>query len=106
LPLFFFFFGAGGWELITLYRGAVGVTVTRNYLHDFLFVGVRCGADTGYIMDCHLNNITYNYIWNPEIYSTNFTDVNNAGIYTCTHFFNPGEALPGCECINVGLYYT
>jgi len=29
----------GGWELISLYRGATGVTVTNNYLHDFTVCG-------------------------------------------------------------------
>jgi len=32
---------AGGWELITLYRGAVGVTVTNNYFAQLFVHGVR-----------------------------------------------------------------
>jgi len=73
----------------------VGVTVTNNYLHDFLFTGVRCGADVGTVMDCHHNNITNNFIYNPPEYSRSVTDVNNAGIYTVTHWYNPGTPTQG-----------
>jgi len=38
---------AGGFELVTLYRGATGVLFTNNYLHDFMFAGVRCGVTSG-----------------------------------------------------------
>jgi len=37
-----------------------------------------------------MNNFTNNFIDNPWWYSSSYTDVNHAGIYFCTHFFNPG----------------
>jgi len=80
----------GGFELITLYRGATGVTVTNNYLHDYMFVGIRCGADFGYQFDCYMNNFTNNLITNPWWYSSSVTDVNNAGILHVHTLFNPG----------------
>lgn len=80
------------WEGITLFRGSVGVTVRNNEISNYLFDGIRCGADTGYVMDCHLNLIAYNFMTNPASYVDGTSDVNHAGIYFCTHWFNPGEA--------------
>lgn len=87
------------WEGITLFRGSVGVTVRNNELNDFLFVGIRCGADTGYVMDCHLNVLAYNFMTNPGKYVEEVTEVNHAGIYFCTHWFNPGEAPTPCPAL-------
>lgn len=70
----------GHWELITIYRGAVGVTIRNNYLHGFQFVAIRCGARVSEVMDCHHNVIANNLIWNPPNYpDSSITDDNNAG---------------------------
>jgi len=37
----------GGWELISLYRGATGVTVTNNYLHGLHILAVAAGPTLG-----------------------------------------------------------
>lgn len=76
----------GHWELITIYRGAVGVTIRNNYLHHFEFVGIRCGARVAEVMDCHHNYIGYNLIWNPPGYpESSITAVDNAGMISVFH---------------------
>eukprot|EP00475_Leptophrys_vorax_P016951 TRINITY_DN23467_c0_g2_i2.p1 TRINITY_DN23467_c0_g2~~TRINITY_DN23467_c0_g2_i2.p1 ORF type:complete len:471 (+),score=-1.24 TRINITY_DN23467_c0_g2_i2:23-1414(+) len=75
---------------IVLYNGAVGVTVTNNYVHDFVFTGIRCGADVSYQGDCMLSRISRNLVVNRR--SNSNGDYDSAGIYWCTHWFNPGNS--------------
>ncbi|CAI5964960.1 unnamed protein product, partial [Closterium sp. NIES-64] len=78
---------------IILLNGAVGVMVRRNYIHDFLFAGIRCGADVHNQGDCMLTTISNNLI---VASGRNMSgDQDAAGIYYCTHFFNPGNVA---EC--------
>ncbi|CAI5464568.1 unnamed protein product [Closterium sp. Yama58-4] len=78
---------------IILLNGAVGVLVRRNYIHDFLFAGIRCGADVHNQGDCMLTTISNNLI---VASGRNMSgDQDAAGIYYCTHFFNPGNVA---EC--------
>ncbi|CAI7790360.1 unnamed protein product [Closterium sp. NIES-53] len=74
---------------IVLHRGAVGITVTNNFVHNFIFAGIRCGADVHYSGDCMLTRIN----WNRVVASGRNTngDHDAAGIYYCTHWFNPGN---------------
>ncbi|GJP72360.1 hypothetical protein CLOP_g3102, partial [Closterium sp. NIES-67] len=78
---------------ITLLNGAVGVMVRRNYIHDFLFAGIRCGADVHNQGDCMLTTISNNLIVASGLNMSGDRDA--AGIYYCTHFFNPGNVA---EC--------
>lgn len=84
---------AGSWELVTLYRGAVGVRIQNNYFHNYIFTAIRCGADVGYVMDCHQTWIGNNYIY-AKPFRTLTGD--SAGIYFCTHWFNPGMVPYPC----------
>ncbi|GJP45545.1 hypothetical protein CLOM_g4927 [Closterium sp. NIES-68] len=78
---------------IVLYRGAVGVTVRNNYIHDFLFAGIRCGADVSFQGDCMLTTISNNLV---VATARNMSgDQDAAGIYYCVHWFNPGNVA---EC--------
>ncbi|CAI7850807.1 unnamed protein product [Closterium sp. NIES-54] len=78
---------------IILLNGAVGVMVRRNYIHDFLFAGIRCGADVHNQGDCMLTTISNNLI---VASGRNMSgDQDAAGIYYCTHYFNPGNVA---EC--------
>ncbi|CAI5509892.1 unnamed protein product [Closterium sp. Naga37s-1] len=74
---------------IVLYRGAVGVKVFRNYVHDFIFAGIRCGADVHFAGDCMMTNVSNNLVV-AKGRNTN-GDHDAAGIYYCTHWFNPGN---------------
>ncbi|CAI6008059.1 unnamed protein product [Closterium sp. NIES-65] len=75
---------------IVLHRGAVGVTVTNNYIHDYIFAGIRCGADVHYSGDCMLTRINSNLVISS---GRNLNgDYDSAGIYYCTHWFNPGNS--------------
>ncbi|CAI5991598.1 unnamed protein product [Closterium sp. NIES-64] len=74
---------------IVLYRGAVGVKVFRNYVHDFIFAGIRCGADVHFSGDCMMTNVSNNLVV-AKGRNTN-GDHDAAGIYYCTHWFNPGN---------------
>ncbi|GJP41963.1 hypothetical protein CLOM_g1574 [Closterium sp. NIES-68] len=74
---------------IVLYRGAVGVKVYRNYVHDFIFAGIRCGADVHFAGDCMMTNVSNNLVI-AKGRNTN-GDHDAAGIYYCTHWFNPGN---------------
>ncbi|GJP38038.1 hypothetical protein CLOM_g22473 [Closterium sp. NIES-68] len=102
----------GAWELIYLYRGTIGATVRNNFLHDYLFAGFRCsvavptknraarcssavplsiswecGADVHFAWDCVLTTVAHNFVFSPQ--KKNLTG-DSAGIYFCTHWFNPG----------------
>ncbi|CAI5521470.1 unnamed protein product [Closterium sp. Naga37s-1] len=78
---------------IVIYRGAVGVTVRNNYVHDYLFAGIRCGADVSLQGDCMLSTISNNLI---VATARNMSgDQDAAGIYYCVHWFNPGNVA---EC--------
>ncbi|CAI5931949.1 unnamed protein product [Closterium sp. NIES-65] len=78
---------------IVIYRGAVGVTVRNNYVHDYLFAGIRCGADVSLQGDCMLSTISNNLV---VATARNMSgDQDAAGIYYCTHWFNPGNVA---EC--------
>ncbi|CAI5476684.1 unnamed protein product [Closterium sp. Yama58-4] len=75
---------------IVLHRGAVGVTVTNNYIHNYIFAGIRCGADVHYSGDCMLTRINSNLVISS---GRNLNgDHDSAGIYYCTHWFNPGNS--------------
>ncbi|GJP83187.1 hypothetical protein CLOP_g13375 [Closterium sp. NIES-67] len=75
---------------IVLHRGAVGVTVANNYVHDYIFAGIRCGADVHYSGDCMLTRINSNLVISS---GRNLNgDYDSAGIYYCTHWFNPGNS--------------
>ncbi|CAI5510635.1 unnamed protein product [Closterium sp. Naga37s-1] len=78
---------------IVMHLGAVGVTVINNFIHDFGFAGIRCGADVHYAGDCMLTNISNNIVYNWRRNSSG--DVDSAGIYYCTHWFSPGNVA---EC--------
>lgn len=78
---------------IVLYNGAVGVTVRNNYVHDYVFTGIRCGADVSYQGDCMLTSISRNIVINRKVNSNG--DYDSAGIYWCTHWINPGNTA---EC--------
>ncbi|GJP41981.1 hypothetical protein CLOM_g1583 [Closterium sp. NIES-68] len=74
---------------IVLYQGAIGVIVRNNYVHDFIFAGIRCGADVHYAADCVLSTISYNIV---VAAGTNRSgDQDAAGIYYCTHWFSPAN---------------
>ncbi|CAI5940154.1 unnamed protein product [Closterium sp. NIES-64] len=45
---------------IVVHRGSVGVIVRNNYVHDFIFAGIRCGSDAHYVGDCMLTQIDRN----------------------------------------------
>ncbi|CAI5461040.1 unnamed protein product [Closterium sp. Yama58-4] len=78
---------------IVMHWGAVGVTVINNFVHDFGFAGIRCGADVHFAGDCMLSNISNNIVYNWRRNSSG--DVDSAGIYYCTHWFSPGNVA---EC--------
>ncbi|CAI5490752.1 unnamed protein product [Closterium sp. Naga37s-1] len=81
----------GAWELINLYRGSIGVKVHNNFLHDYLFAGFRCGADVHYSWDCMLTSVKNNFVFTPQ--SKGRLTFDSAGIYFCTHWFNPGSTV-------------
>ncbi|CAI7832474.1 unnamed protein product, partial [Closterium sp. NIES-54] len=72
---------------IVMHWGAVGVTVINNFVHDFGFAGIRCGADVHFAGDCMLSNISNNIVYNWQRNSSG--DADSAGIYYCTHWFSP-----------------
>ncbi|CAI7752004.1 unnamed protein product, partial [Closterium sp. NIES-54] len=78
---------------IVMHWGAVGVTVINNFVHDFGFAGIRCGADVHFAGDCMLSNISNNIVYNWQRNSSG--DADSAGIYYCTHWFSPGNVA---EC--------
>ncbi|GJP59757.1 hypothetical protein CLOP_g15126 [Closterium sp. NIES-67] len=80
----------GAWELIYLYRGTIGATVRNNFLHDYLFAGFRCGADVHFAWDCALTTVAHNFVFSPQ--KKDLTG-DSAGIYFCTHWFNPGNTV-------------
>ncbi|CAI5522744.1 unnamed protein product [Closterium sp. Naga37s-1] len=85
---------------IVLYQGAIGVIVRNNYVHDFIFAGIRCGADVHYAADCVLATISYNIV---VAAGTNRSgDQDAAGIYFCTHLFSPAN-LAECNCVSDGV---
>ncbi|CAI5476725.1 unnamed protein product [Closterium sp. Yama58-4] len=89
---------------IVLYQGAIGVIVRNNYVHDFIFAGIRCGADVHYAADCVLATISYNIV---VAAGTNRSgDQDAAGIYFCTHWFSPAN-LAECNYVFNGdhCYY-
>ncbi|GJP72359.1 hypothetical protein CLOP_g3101 [Closterium sp. NIES-67] len=89
---------------IVLQNGAVGVIARNNYIHDFLFAGIRCGADVYNQGDCMLTTISNNLI---VASGRNMSgDHDAAGIYYCTHFYNPGN-IAECNYIFNGdhCYY-
>ncbi|GJP42358.1 hypothetical protein CLOM_g1932 [Closterium sp. NIES-68] len=81
----------GAWELVNLYRGSIGVKVHNNFLHDYLFAGFRCGADVHYSWDCMLTSVKNNFVFTPQ--SKGRLTFDSAGIYFCTHWFNPGSTV-------------
>ncbi|CAI5531551.1 unnamed protein product [Closterium sp. Naga37s-1] len=80
----------GAWELIYLYRGTIGATVSNNFLHGYLFSGFRCGADVHFAWDCALTTVKHNFVFSPQ--KKNLTG-DSAGIYFCTHWFSPGNTV-------------
>ncbi|GJP44590.1 hypothetical protein CLOM_g3968 [Closterium sp. NIES-68] len=74
---------------LVVYNGAVGVKVVHNYVHTYGFAGIRCGADVRNQGDCMLGFIGYNYVYSRLRNMTGAAD--SAGIYYCTHWFNPGN---------------
>ncbi|CAI5973341.1 unnamed protein product, partial [Closterium sp. NIES-65] len=75
---------------ILLHRGAVGVTVRNNYVHDFIFAGIKCGADVHYSFACMLSRINSNLVVSS---GRNLNgDHDSAGIYFYTHWFSPGNS--------------
>ncbi|CAI7855974.1 unnamed protein product, partial [Closterium sp. NIES-54] len=89
---------------IVLYFGAVGVTVSNNYVHDFIFAGIVCGAFVSYVGDCMLSTISNNLV---VATGRNISgDMDASGIYFNTHWFNPGN-LAECNYVIGGdqCYY-
>ncbi|CAI5465880.1 unnamed protein product [Closterium sp. Yama58-4] len=89
---------------IVLYFGAVGVTVRNNYVHDFIFGGIVCGAFVSYVGDCMLATISNNLV---VATGRNISgDMDASGIYFNTHWFNPGN-LAECNYVIGGdqCYY-
>ncbi|CAI5499712.1 unnamed protein product, partial [Closterium sp. Naga37s-1] len=75
---------------ILLHKGAVGVTVRNNYVHDFIFAGIKCGADVHYSFACMLARINSNLVVSS---GRNLNgDHDSAGIYFYTHWFSPGNS--------------
>ncbi|CAI5460863.1 unnamed protein product [Closterium sp. Yama58-4] len=75
---------------ILLHRGAVGVTVRNNYVHNYTFAGIKCGADVHYSGACMLSRINSNLVVSS---GRNLNgDHDSAGIYFYTHWFSPGNA--------------
>ncbi|CAI5509512.1 unnamed protein product [Closterium sp. Naga37s-1] len=75
---------------ILLHKGAVGVTVTNNYVHDYIFAGIKCGADVHYSFACMLARINSNLVVSS---GRNLNgDHDSAGIYFYTHWFSPGNS--------------
>ena len=70
-------------------RGAVGVFVHNNYIHDYGFAGIRCGNLMSAQGDCMMTRIYHNYVYKywPEAGKTD----DSGGIYYNTHWINPGE---------------
>ncbi|CAI5966672.1 unnamed protein product [Closterium sp. NIES-64] len=82
----------------------VGVRVVQNFVHDYGFAGIRCGADVRNQGDCMLGFIGYNYVYSRLRNMTGAAD--SAGIYYCTHWFNPGNRAE-CNYVKGGdhCYY-
>eukprot|EP00475_Leptophrys_vorax_P003899 TRINITY_DN12276_c0_g1_i1.p1 TRINITY_DN12276_c0_g1~~TRINITY_DN12276_c0_g1_i1.p1 ORF type:complete len:415 (+),score=0.61 TRINITY_DN12276_c0_g1_i1:118-1245(+) len=78
---------------IVIYGGSVGVIVRNNYVHDFIFAGIRCGADVHFAGDCMFATISNNLV--VAAGRNRNGDLDAAGIYFCTHWFNPGNVA---EC--------
>ncbi|CAI5961863.1 unnamed protein product [Closterium sp. NIES-64] len=75
---------------ILLHRRAVGVTVRNNYVRDFIFAGIKCGADVHYSFACMLSRINSNLVVSS---GRNLNgDHDSAGIYFYTHWFSPGNS--------------
>ncbi|CAI7790359.1 unnamed protein product [Closterium sp. NIES-54] len=89
---------------LVVYNGAVGVRVVQNFVHDYGFAGIRCGADVRNQGDCMLGFIGYNYVYSRLRNMTGAAD--SAGIYYCTHWFNPGNRAE-CNYVKGGdhCYY-
>ncbi|CAI5509966.1 unnamed protein product [Closterium sp. Naga37s-1] len=78
---------------IVVHRGSVGVIVRNNYVHDFLFAGIRCGSDAHYAGDCMLTQIDRNLVVASG--RNRSGDQDAAGIYYCVHWFSPDNTA---EC--------
>ncbi|CAI5951095.1 unnamed protein product [Closterium sp. NIES-65] len=75
---------------ILLHWRAVGVTVRNNYVRDFIFAGIKCGADVHYSFACMLSRINSNLVVSS---GRNLNgDHDSAGIYFYTHWFSPGNS--------------
>ncbi|CAI5990642.1 unnamed protein product [Closterium sp. NIES-65] len=75
---------------IVVHRGSVGVIVRNNYVHDFIFAGIRCGSDVHFAGDCMLTQIDRNLVVASG--RNRSGDQDAAGIYYCVHWFSPGES--------------
>lgn len=79
---------SGGNVAIWMAIMTAGVTIRNNYIHNFTFAGVQCGANVQNVADCMLTTITNNLIvtedWVPF-----FGDA--SAIYYDTHWVNPGN---------------
>ncbi|CAI5460980.1 unnamed protein product [Closterium sp. Yama58-4] len=78
---------------IVVHRGSVGVIVRNNYVHDFIFAGIRCGSDVHYAGDCMLTQIDRNLVVASG--RNRSGDQDAAGIYYCVHWFSPDNTA---EC--------
>ncbi|CAI5938641.1 unnamed protein product [Closterium sp. NIES-64] len=78
---------------IVVHRGSVGVIVRNNYVHDFIFAGIRCGSDVHFAGDCMLTQIDRNLVVASG--RNRSGDQDAAGIYYCVHWFSPDNTA---EC--------
>ncbi|CAI5476685.1 unnamed protein product [Closterium sp. Yama58-4] len=74
---------------IVIHRGTIGAIVRNNYVHDFLFAGIRCGSDVHFAADCMLTQIDRNHV--VAAGRNRSGDQDAAGIYYCVHWFSPAE---------------
>ncbi|CAI5509928.1 unnamed protein product [Closterium sp. Naga37s-1] len=78
---------------IVIHRGTIGAIVRNNYVHDFLFAGIRCGSDVHFAADCMLTQIDRNHV--VAAGRNRSGDQDAAGIYYCVHWFSPDNTA---EC--------
>ncbi|GJP44582.1 hypothetical protein CLOM_g3961 [Closterium sp. NIES-68] len=78
---------------IVLHRGTIGAIVRNNYVHDYIFAGIRCGSDVHFQADCMLTQIDRNHV--VAAGKNRSGDQDAAGIYYCVHWFSPDNTA---EC--------
>eukprot|EP00850_Spirogloea_muscicola_P021524 SM000252S09076 [mRNA] locus=s252:43542:45669:- [translate_table: standard] len=75
---------------VLIAQGSVGISVLNNYMHDLFWAGVQIGQGIHTTGDGMLCTVSNNYILRRP---TDTFSQDSGGIYTATHWVNPGNYM-------------